>query len=468
MPPPNIEMDEILATKPYQTMQGHTWKVYGVVYLPTGRRIITCSWDGSLRLWDLKSGAQIGEDWRDGEDKERMSTIALSPNGDTVASGSWGGTVRLWSVETGKVIAKWKGHTGGLKSVWWSASGDRVIGGSWDGTVRVWDVENGKTVLGPIEAGHEYVSVAYSPDSTKFATAGYNESGVKIWDAKSGELLTTIKHDNSVWSLAWTSNGKKLISGSYRIIRIINTATWQQIAVLQGHTEFVNSISLSQNDNLLVSASNDHTARLWNLDTNLPIGNPLQHEERVRCATLSADGTVLVTGCDDNNAYAWDIQAILRKSGHENLLPTPNVAAEESFTDADHMKSSAQLEDTCLVPLQGYVVDDDTPDSIHSSVTRHPNNDEIPQFQQPSRQGLISHSLDGVAAVKDKGLHIAPQPKQAQPQHAQTASTSTPSRDTTAPGAPVAQLRPIIIDKPTGWTRFWLFLCCPSARYADS
>ncbi|KAG1844482.1 hypothetical protein F4604DRAFT_1937531 [Suillus subluteus] len=142
-------------------------------------------------------------------------------------------------------------------------------------------------------------------------------------------------------------------------------------------------------------------------------------KKELRCATLSADGTVLVTGCNDNNVYAWDIQAILRKSGYENLLPTHNVAAEESFTDADHMKISAQLEDTCLVPLQGYVVDD-TPDSVHSSVMRHPNNDETPQFQQPSRQDLISHSLDGVAAGKDKGSHIALQPKQAQPQQAQT------------------------------------------------
>ena len=66
-------------------MRGHTNWVNGVAHLPDGRRIITCSVDGSLRLWDLKSGAQIGEDWRDGYPE--VWSMALSPNGEIVASG---------------------------------------------------------------------------------------------------------------------------------------------------------------------------------------------------------------------------------------------------------------------------------------------------------------------------------------------------------------------------------------------
>jgi WD40 repeat protein len=42
-------------------MRGHTHRVRGVVQLPGGRRIVTYGWDGSLRLWDLESGMQIGK-----------------------------------------------------------------------------------------------------------------------------------------------------------------------------------------------------------------------------------------------------------------------------------------------------------------------------------------------------------------------------------------------------------------------
>jgi len=177
-------MKSTSATKPRQTMRGHTDLVTGVAHLPNRRRIITCSDDGSLRLWDLKSGVQIGNDWRD-DGKEEVWNISLSPNGKTVASGSGDGRVRLWDVETKKVVATWTGHIDIVRSLCWSVDGERVVSGSEDGTIRVWDVESGDTVPGPIKTGHQFVSVViYSPDTTKIATGGAFEDALKIWDAK--------------------------------------------------------------------------------------------------------------------------------------------------------------------------------------------------------------------------------------------------------------------------------------------
>jgi WD40 repeat protein len=311
--------------KPRQTMRGHTKQVNGVVHLADGRRIITGSSDGSLRLWDLESGAQIGKKWRN--EYDAVWSMAMSPNGKTIATGSGGGdnSVKLWDIETSKVISKWTGHTIVVCALCWSADGERVASGSWDGTARVWDVNTGKTIL-RIKTRHDrVVAVMYSPDSSKLATGGDKKDAVKIWDAETGELLTTLKHDPFVNSLTWTSDGKKLISGSDELIRIFDTATWQQIAILKGHTSFVNAISLSQNNRFLASASYDKTARLWNLDTNLPVGPPLQHEDTLRSAALSPDGKALVTGCRDGNLYTWDVHAILKEAGLESLLRPINV-----------------------------------------------------------------------------------------------------------------------------------------------
>ncbi|KAG2337654.1 WD40 repeat-like protein [Suillus weaverae] len=361
---------ETPAVIPCQTMKGHTDHVKGVVHLPDGRRIITRSGDGSLRLWDLDGGAQIGEDWRDDEDKEAgVFKMALSPNGKTVVSGGYDGKVKLWDVETGKVVVRWTGSTESVWSVCWSADGNRVGSGSWDGTTRVWDVKTGETVL-TIKTGHQSVwAVIYSPDNTQIATGGNDETAAKIWDANTGELIATLKHDWIVESLAWTSDGEKLISASYGPIRIFDTATWQEIAILKGHA-VVYAITLSQNERFLASASWDRTARLWNLDTNLPVGPPLQHQDEVECAAFSTDGKVLVTGCNDKNVYAWDIHTILKTAGLEDLgtdTRTPRSSLSgKSFLEPDATRCHDEFEGVDVSSprfFDGMEVNDD--DSIH-------------------------------------------------------------------------------------------------------
>jgi len=184
---------------------------------------MTCSL-GWLRVWDLKSGQQIEQDWRDGGRAE--ASIALSPDGKKMVSGGYDGVVRLWDViDTCKVIAKWTGHTDTVWSFCWRGDGQRVLSESWDGTARQWDVESGETILEPIfqpfRTGSGCV-VVYSPDMTLIATAGSdrfwdkdeisNRSLIKIWDAKTGKHVATLKgHRWHVNCLAWTKDGPREI-----------------------------------------------------------------------------------------------------------------------------------------------------------------------------------------------------------------------------------------------------------------
>jgi WD40 repeat protein len=179
---------------PYQTMRGYTDQVRGVVHLPGGRRIITCSWDGSPRLWDLGNGTHMGGDWRDAIYAVRC--VALSPNGKRIVSGSDDGKLRLWNVER-KVISKWTGHADAVFAMCLSADCERVASGSWDRTARVWNVKKGKTVL-TTKTEHNWTGgVMYSPNSLKLATS---RDCVKTWDAKTGELLNTLKQTGfAVW-----------------------------------------------------------------------------------------------------------------------------------------------------------------------------------------------------------------------------------------------------------------------------
>ncbi|KAG1745407.1 quinon protein alcohol dehydrogenase-like superfamily [Suillus paluster] len=335
------------AMKPHRKMQGHTKTVTGVVRLPGQRRIITCSWDGSLRVWDLESGMQVGEPWKD-EGSGPVLCMALSPDGKTIACGtlSHDGIMTMgliwWDTKTGKVIKKWTGHTDDpncVKCICWSPDGGQVVIGGWDNfSFRVWDVKSGHIILAPIDSeegwDHRTDAISYSPDGTMIVTGtadllkispedrtltimtGLGER-LKIWDANTGELLKTIKGRTAF--LAWSLDGKTLFAGSYGSIRKFDTATWTETVVVD--RQYIGAISLSPNERILACTHlTEKTVQLWNLETNQPIGLPLHLEYIVHYAAFSADGKFLATGGPAKNVYIWDVSAIVKEAGLDHLL----------------------------------------------------------------------------------------------------------------------------------------------------
>jgi WD40 repeat protein len=321
-------MQEIRAMRPCRKFEGHTGQVEDVIYLPRRQRMMTCSYDGSLRVWNLESGEQIGEDWRDGEC--RVLTIASSPDKKKVVSGSDDGAVRLWDIDTGKVIAKWTGNSEPVRSVSWNRDGVRVVSGSDDGTAKVWDVESGEITLEIKTELTNVTAVIYSPDSTMIATGvrrpGFNQF-INIWDSGTGDLIANLtERIGSVDCLAWTADGKTLFSGSFHgSARTWDTTTWQEITVLTEHTHWISALALSPNGRIFASASS-HSVQLWNLENGQPISLPLQHATGVGCMSFSTDGKLLATGCLDNAAYTWDVSAILKEADLDELLSNANVS----------------------------------------------------------------------------------------------------------------------------------------------
>ena len=180
--------------------------------------MMTCSRDGSLRVWNSQSGKQIGNDWQNGEGG--VNAMALSPDGTKVVCGTDDSEVLLWNIDTEKIIwtRHWQ-HAGDISCVCWNRDGGRVVSGCYsDGTARVWDMESGKTVL-DIDTGELSVqAMICSPDTTGMIAIGkyesdYSDEFLNIWDANTGKFITHLKgHTGTVDCLAWTADGKTLIS----------------------------------------------------------------------------------------------------------------------------------------------------------------------------------------------------------------------------------------------------------------
>jgi tetratricopeptide (TPR) repeat protein len=79
------------------------------------------------------------------------------------------------------------------------------------------------------------------------------------------------------------------------------------LAVLEGHTDFVNSAAFSPDRRRVVTASADHTARLWDPTTGAPLAALEGHTKFVNSASFSPDGTRVVTASADRTARLWDV-----------------------------------------------------------------------------------------------------------------------------------------------------------------
>ncbi|KAF5308966.1 hypothetical protein D9758_018970 [Tetrapyrgos nigripes] len=159
-------------------------------------------------------------------------------------------------------------------------------------------------------------SVAYSPDG-RYIVSGSDDNTVRIWDVQTGHQYgeSFAGHTRWVRSVAFSPDGRHVVSGSDdHTIRIWDIQTGQQVGEsLEGHRDLVNSVAFSPDGKHVVSGSDDNTVRIWDVQTGQQFGEPLEgHTEGVTSVAYSLDGRHVVSGSGDNTVRIWDLQ-----TGHQ-------------------------------------------------------------------------------------------------------------------------------------------------------
>jgi WD40 repeat protein len=300
------------------TLEGHRSGVTAVAFSPDGSRLVSGSHDHTLRLWDARTGAAIGEPMKG--HKGLVNAVAFSPDGTRIVSGSSDNTLRLWDAATGAALCEpLEGHSSNVNAVAFSPDGSRLVSGSHDHTLRLWDAHTGAPLGKPLE-GHEYqvLAVAFSPDGRRLASGSHNTSTLRLWDAHTAAPLgEPLQYKGglfgTVYALDFSPDGRRLVSVHGETLRLWDADTGVPLGEPlrgHGHGSWVKAVAFSPDGSRIVSASSDKTLRLWDAATGAALGEPLRgHGDSVNAVAFSPDGTRIVSGSSDKTLRLWDAHA---------------------------------------------------------------------------------------------------------------------------------------------------------------
>ena len=291
---PLLERSEFNILPKTQIFSGHVDGVTAVAWSPDGRRIVTGSYDATIRVWD----AVTGEELLSLEHRHWVRSVACSPDASRIAAGSDDG-VRVWDAVTGEELLSLE-HGSQVESVVWSPDGSRIAAGFVGDGVRVWDAVTGEGLFS-LERSRLVRSVVWSPDGSRIAAG--SAGGVRFWDAVTGEYLFSLEHSHWVRSVVWSPDGSRIAAGSAGGVRVWDAVTGEGLFSLE-RSRLVRSVVWSPDGSRIATGFVGDGVRVLDAVTGKELLS-LECGRGVESVAWSPDSSRIATG-SFGAARVWD------------------------------------------------------------------------------------------------------------------------------------------------------------------
>ncbi len=312
---------------PWPVESGHVRKVNAITFSPDGTRLLTGSADNTARVWEVVTGKELLPRLdHDGE----VADVVFSPNGNIIATAGTDWLARLWDAGSGKQTA-WLNHDGALRDVLFSSGGGELLTAGDGNNARSWDTPSGsaRSTFGssPFRHSAEVSDIEFSPDGQTLGTAS-DDGTVTLW-AASRSLGFRRHHDSSdtpgvLWGVSAGTDARTMTGHSGRVIEIgfspegdqLATASQDRTAKIWDiasetalytltHADIVSDVAFSPDGTVVATASQDRTAKLWDRQGNEL--HELRHDDVINSVNFSPDGKRVATASDDRTVRVWDV-----------------------------------------------------------------------------------------------------------------------------------------------------------------
>jgi len=172
--------------------------------------------------------------------------------------------------------------------------------------------------------------VAFHPSGQSFAVCGADNL-VKIYDLAGNDPLILRGHTRAVTSLAFSKDGRLLVTGSNdRTLRLWDMPSGQSLRVLHGQGEEVTALAISPDGSQIASAGKDQAIRLWDLDTTERYRQFSGNQGAVWAAAFSPDGGHLAAGGADRTIHVWRFS----RASQGSNMPVQNLTGHHAAVTA--------------------------------------------------------------------------------------------------------------------------------------
>jgi len=260
-----------------------------------------------------------------------VQDIDISSDRQYALSASWDGTLRLWNLKTGQTTRRFIGHKKDVLSVAFSADNRQIVSGSRDKTINVWNTIGviKHTMGGDQDAHRDWVTcVRFSPnvDDPVIVSSG-RDFTVKVWDMNTFELKhNLIGHKSYVNAVTVSPDGSLCASGGKDGLAMLwDLNEGKALSSLEANGE-IHALCFSPNRYWLCGAVGE-AIKIWDLETKGEVGilktaksqSDAQEEREGKkkkkkglpvlctCMAWSHDGKTLFAGYTDHKVRVWSL-----------------------------------------------------------------------------------------------------------------------------------------------------------------
>jgi multidrug efflux pump subunit AcrA (membrane-fusion protein) len=336
---------------PQQTLVGHMQEINGVAVSNAKDNpvVVSCSEDGTVRVWDRKTGRERRILRTTGSSPVRA--IACTPpdsEADLCLSGTADGTVRIWDLaaDSNEALATLTGQHRAVTAVAFSLDGKVFATGGGDGQICIWNTAS-RDLRYCFPAGHRaaVTSLQFTPQS-QLVSSG-RDNTLRLWTVgEQGARLekTFDRRSGEVTQFALSRDGRRALFDQGKTLRVLSLPQGLTEGVLKSHSGAANFATLalfSPDAQLILTAgASDGRLELWKAPGVHRRGHQVRQlvpedKSSVTCAAFAPDGSFLVTGAKDKQLHVW-------------VLPPRNeldrqVAAEVSLVERGIESSGGQV-----------------------------------------------------------------------------------------------------------------------------